>query len=58
MLVMASKVFIYECIASSSTVNECIGVDFLVTMGEEIGNDKMLSIHGSFFNDYILNCYT
>jgi hypothetical protein len=55
---MVSKVFIYECIAGSSTVNECIGLDFLVTVGEETGNDKMLSIYRSFFNDYILDFYT
>jgi hypothetical protein len=55
---MASKVFIYERIAGGSTVNECIGLDFLVTVGEETGNNKMLSIHRSFFNNYILNCYT
>jgi hypothetical protein len=55
---MVSKVFIYKCIAGGSTVNECIGLDFLVPVGEETGNDKILSIHRSFFNDYILNCYT
>jgi hypothetical protein len=55
---MVSKTFIYKCIAGGSIVNECIGLDFLVTVGEEIGNDKMLSIYGSFFNDYILNSYT
>jgi hypothetical protein len=55
---MASKVFVYKRIAGGSTVNECIGLDFLVTVREETGNDKMLSIHRSFFNDYILNCYT
>jgi hypothetical protein len=55
---MASKVFIYKRIAGGSTVNECIGLDFSVTVREETGNDEMLSIHRSFFNDYILNCYT
>jgi hypothetical protein len=42
---MASEVFIFKYITGSSTVNKCMGLDFLVGVGEGTNNNKILSMH-------------